>query len=88
MSKPLEDLIRDAMLIHGITSLNLFHNGDGVFQANIGRRDFGASRIAKDADPVKAVSLAFKAGMKIKGMVPSVDEIQPEFADQFEDLLG
>ncbi len=76
----LENLIREAMVEGGITALNIFNNGDGVFQANVGKRSVGAYKIIRHADPVKCITKAFEAGMKLQP--------KPTTSDQFEDLLG
>ena len=44
-----------------VIALNLFLGPDGKFQANVGRREPGAYKIAKHDDPAKAIELAFKA---------------------------
>jgi hypothetical protein len=70
-------MIRKAMSEDGITSLNLFVNGAGEFQANTGRRSDRVYAVKRDEDPVNALVAAIKSTpKKIK---PNVD---------FEDILG
>lgn len=72
----LETSIREVMLKGGVQALNLFRNENGEFQANVGFRDKGAGKIARHADPAKALALAL-----LPGRPKPVDS-------QFEDLLG
>lgn len=76
MAEPLEDVIRKAIADEGITSINLFLNGDAGFQANTGRGD-GGFTVKKSKDPVKAIIAAIKAAPK---RTPSEDD--------FSDILG
>lgn len=81
MIPTLENTIREAMTKGGVQALNLFRNPDGVFQANIGFRDRGPSKIVHHEDPAIALAKAFEFGLKRAKAKASI-------ADQFEDLLG
>lgn len=57
----LEATIRKAMTTDGITSINLFVNADGEFQANTGRQSDRVYAVKRSVDPVKAILAAIKA---------------------------
>lgn len=69
----LETAIRKAMNSDGVTSINLFVNGNGEFQANTGRRTDRVYAVKRNSDPVSAILAAIKATPKVKP--------EPDFAD-------
>lgn len=71
----LEETIRQAMLSDGVQAVNLFRNPDGGFQANIGYRDTGSSKIIRNDDPARALAAALATRKKT-------------VTYDFEDLLG
>ncbi len=79
----LEATIRKAMTTDGITSINLFVNADGEFQANTGRRSDRIYGVKRSVDPVKAILAAIKATPSQPSHLESLDIV-----GGFEDVLG